>query len=61
MSFSIPVILNTHIDLAAGIVREIGVDDSLIQSQLPSVRGYLQHIVLFGLYGTAVNLGGSFR
>ena len=38
-------ISDTHIDLAAGIVREIGVNDPLVQSQLPSIRGHFQHII----------------
>ena len=36
---------DTHIDLAAGIIRKIGVDNSLIQAQLPSIRGHFQHII----------------
>ncbi|MPM70503.1 hypothetical protein SDC9_117458 [bioreactor metagenome] len=44
----IPYIINVidaHVDLAAGIVGEHGVDDALIEAEFSAVRGYFQHVV----------------
>ena len=49
-------IVHTQVHFAVGFVGQVGIDDSLIQSELSSVRGYLEHIVNRWVYRTGVNL-----
>ena len=49
-------IFYTQVHLAVGFVWQVGIDDSLIQSELSSVRGYTEHIVNRRIYRTGVNL-----
>ena len=54
-------ISDAHIDLASGIVREVGIDDPLVKSQFPSIGCDLQHIVNRGVNGTVVDFCCPFR
>ena len=54
-------ILHAHIDLRTLFIRKIGVNNPLIQPQLSSIRGDLEHVVLPRLYSAAVNLCRAIR
>ena len=52
-------VVHAAIDLAAGIVRQVGVDDALIEAQLASVRGDLEHIVGACVHAPRVDFCGA--
>ena len=54
-------IVHAAIDLTAGIVRQVGVDYPLVEAQLASVRGDLEHIVGACVHDTRVNFCGALR
>ena len=54
-------ILNAHVDLRALFIRQIGVNDPLIQPQLSTIRGDLEHVVLPRLHNAAMNLRRAIR
>ena len=54
-------VVHTQIDLAACLIQEVRVDDPLVKSQLPPIRGHFQHIVNGGVYAAGVDSGGSLR
>ena len=54
-------IIHAHIDLTGRLVGQIGVDDTLIQAELASIRGNLQHVIDRSIHDTGMDFGGSFR
>ena len=52
---------DTGVDLTSGIIRKKRIHQSLIQPQLPAVRGDFKHIVHGGIYDTAVDCRSPFR
>ena len=52
-------VVDAEIDLAAGIVRQVGVDYPLVKAQLASVRGDLEHIVGACVHAPRVNFCGA--
>lgn len=42
-------VFHALVDLAAGFIGQHGVNDPLVQPQLPAVRGDLEHVVLLGV------------
>ena len=54
-------ILHANVDLRALFIRQIGVNDPLIQPQLSTIRGDFEHVVLPRLYDAAVNLRRTIR
>ena len=54
-------VLHAEVDLCSGLVGKQRVNQTLIQSELAPVRGDLQHIVLFRVNRTVVDLGSPFR
>ena len=54
-------VTDAGIDFASRIVRQHGIDQSLIQAQLSAVAGDLQHVVNGRINITAVYFGCAFR
>ena len=52
-------VVDAEIDLAVRVVRQVGVDDALIEAQLAPIRGNLEHIVLACVHDTRVNFCGA--
>ena len=52
-------VIHTHIDLAGRVIRQIGIDDALVESQLSSVRGDAEHIVHAGIHRTGMDFGSA--
>ena len=53
-------VVDAQIDLAARVVRQVGIDYPLVKAQLAPVRGDFQHIVLRGSNRAGMYLGGTF-
>ena len=52
-------VVDAEIDLAVRVVRQVGVDDALIEAQLASVRGNLEHIVGACVHAPRVDFCGA--
>ena len=52
-------VIHAHVDLAGRIVRQIGIDDALVESQLSAVRGDTEHIVHAGIDCTGMDFGSA--
>ena len=52
-------ILHTDVELAVGVVRQHGVHQANVQTNLAPIVGDTQHIVLRGIYGAGVDAGGT--
>ena len=50
----------TQIYLAGRLVRQIGIDNTLVKAQLTTIRGDLQHIVHRSIDNTGMDFGSSF-
>ena len=53
-------VVHTHVHLAAGVIREHGVDKPLVQAQLAPIRCDLEHVVNVWV-DASMYLGGPFR
>ena len=49
-------VVHTQIDLAFGVIGQIGVYDTPIQSELSSIAGDLEHLVNARLHNARMNL-----
>ena len=52
-------VIHTHIDLARRVIRQIRIDDALVESQLSAVRGDAEHIVHAGVHRTGMDFGSA--
>ena len=52
-------VVHAAIDLAVRVVRQVGVDDALIEAQLASVRGDFEHIVGACVHAPRVDFCGA--
>ena len=53
-------VVHAQIDLAARVVRQVGIDDALVKPQFAPVRGDLEHIVRAGVNKLGVYPCGAF-
>ena len=49
-------VLHAPVDLGAGLIRQQGIDNPLVQAQFAAVAGNAQHVVNVGVYEPAVDL-----
>ena len=52
-------IVHAHIDLAACLIRQIGIDDALVKPQLAPVRRNLEHIVGACVHDSRMDFSGT--
>ena len=52
-------VIHAHIDFACRLIGEIGIDDTLVESELTTVRGNAEHIIHGRVNLTGVNGCGS--
>ena len=54
-------IFHAAVDLCSRLIREGRVNHTLVQSQLSSVSGDFEHIILSGVYSSSVDPAGAFH
>ena len=53
-------VVHAHIDLTGRLVGQVGVDDTLIQAELASIRGDFQHVIDRSIHDTGMDFGCAF-